>query len=233
MKTPRFLALLALASPLLCPAGQPTTANDPVSLPEITFPLQMLRRGITHGEVQLILKIGPDARLQDALVIAYTNKAFADSVLAALPQGVFRPRLVDGRAVTTIAPVTVRFEVDGLLVIERYASDVVELRPGTLAYQPCDPTRLDQPLQTTVAPSPGYPRELREQAVQGRVELEYYVDESGRVRVPIVTQAGHEALANLSLEAVEQWRFVPPSSQGRPVLVRVRQLFLFTPPSAG
>ncbi|MBX3738680.1 MAG: TonB family protein [Candidatus Didemnitutus sp.] len=189
----------------------------------------MLRRGVTHGEVQAILKIGPDARLQDTLVTAYTNKAFADAVLAALPQGVFRPRLVDGRPVTTIAAVTVRFEVQGLLVIERFASDDVEFRPGVLAYQPCDPTRLDQPLQTMFAPSPGYPRELRDQAVQGRVELEYYVDESGRVRVPIVTQAGNDTLASLSLAAVERWRFVPPCSQGRPVLVRVRQTFLFQP----
>jgi len=233
MKTPRFLALLALAAPLLCPAGPTKPLDEVVSLPDVTFPLQMLRRGITHGEVQIILKIGPDARLQDSLVTAYTNKAFADAVLSALPQGTFRPRVADGRPVTTIAPVTVRFEVDGLLVIERFASDDVDARPGVLAYQPCDPTRLDQPLQTALAPSPGYPRELRDQAVQGQVELEYYVDETGRVRMPIVTRAGSDLLGNLSIEAVEQWRFVPPSSQGRPVLVRVRQIFLFAPPAAG
>lgn len=181
----------------------------------------------------MTLRVGPDAQLQDTLVTAYTHKAFADAALATLPLGTIHPKQINGRSVTTLIPLIVRFEVSGLLVVQRFASDEPELRPGEFAYEPCDPVRLDRPLQATAAPSPGYPKELRQQGVQGEVIVEYFVDETGRVRMPEIIQSGNAVLAGLSLAAVEQWQFTPPSSQGRPVLVRVRQAFVFAPERAG
>lgn len=230
MKTPRILAGLSLAAALCCPAREPPAIAPNITLPTLEFPLQLMRRGITSGEVQVMLKIGPDARLLDTLVTAYTHKGFAEATLAALPKGIYQPQRIDGEAVTTLAQLTVRFEVNGLVVIERYASDENrEIFVGAFAYKTCDPERLDQPLQAIVSPSPAYPRELREQGVQGRVIVQYYIDESGRVRMPMIDQADNEALASLTLQAIEHWQFAPPSSHGRPVLVRARQEFLFAP----
>lgn len=233
MKTPRILASLSLAAALACPAAAASSPESPISLPDVEYPARLIRRGITTGEVHVLLKIGPDARLQDALVTAYTNKAFAEATLAALPQGTFRPQKVAGQPITTLAQLTVRFEVNGLVVVERFANDAPELPPGVFAYQPCDPTRLDQPLQLVSGPTPAYPISLREQGVRGRVVLEYYVDETGRVRMPIVAETENELLSGLSLQAVEQWQFSPPSSRGQPVLVHVRQAFLFGTEKAG
>ncbi|WP_415910066.1 energy transducer TonB [Oleiharenicola sp. Vm1] len=227
MKTPRILASLSLAAALASPVSAAPPPESPVSLRDIDYPAQLIRRGITSGEVRVLLKIGPDARLQDALVTAYTNKAFADATLAALPQGTFRPQKVEGQPVTTVAQLTVRFEVSGLVVVERYANDGPELPPGVFAYQPCNPERLDRPLQLLSGPTPVYPISLREQGVHGRVVLEYYVDEAGRVRMPVVSETENELLSSLSIQAVEQWQFSPPSSRGQPVLVHVRQTFLF------
>jgi TonB family protein len=123
---------------------------------------------------------------------------------------------------------TLRFESQGMVVIERHASDRgAENHPGLLTYQPCDPGRLDQPLQPINTVSPAYPRALREKGAEGSVVLEYYVDESGRVRMPVISYAEHQALAGLSLAAIEQWEFQPPVSRNKPVLVRVRQKFEF------
>jgi TonB family protein len=161
-----------------------------------------MHRGITSGEVQVLVKIGPDQRVQDA----------------------YRPERIDGQPVTTLAQLTVRFEVRGLVVIERHASDESpELFIGAFAYQPCNPARLDQPLHPVINPSPLYPRKLRDQGVRGRVVVQYYIDESGRVRMPMVDQADNDVLASLTLQAVEQWQFAPPSSHGRPVLVRANR----------
>lgn len=233
MKTSRLLAVLSLAAALLCPASEPVTSEKAVVLPPIAFPLRLLNCGVSTGEVHVMLKIGPDARLLDALVTAYTHKPFADATLAALPQGIFRPQLVDGRPVTTLVPLVVRFEVNGLLVIQRFAGDESELPRGDYAYQPCAADRLDRPLQAIATPAPAYPAGLHEQGVRGRVVVEYYVDEAGRVRMPEVVQAESDLLAGLSLHALEQWQFTPPSSHGRSVLVRVRQAFEFTPEKAG
>lgn len=233
MKTPRILVGLSLAAALVCPAGEPTVPEEAIALPEIPFPTLLLHRGVTCGEVRMMLKIAPDGTLQDTLVTAYTHKAFAEAALAVLPRGTYRARQLNGRAVTTLVPLVVRFEVNGLLVVQRYAGDDTELQPGKFAYEPCEPTRLDRPLRTIAAPSPGYPKELRQRGVEGEVTVEYYIDEVGRVRMPEVTQAENDLLAGLSLAALEQWQFTPPSSRGRPVLVRVRQSFVFASEKAG
>lgn len=228
MKTSRVLASLSLVAALSCPAGEPPTTAPNVALPDLEFPLRLMRRGITTGEVQIVLKIGPDARVQDTLVTAYTHKGFAEATVAALSTGIYRPQRVNGEPVTTVARLTVRFEVDGLVVFERHASDEnPELFVRAFAYQACEPERLDQPLQAVVSPSPAYPRDLREQGVQGRVIVQYYIDESGRVRMPMIDQADNDVLASLTLQAVEQWQFAPPCSHGRPVLVHARQEFVF------
>ena len=36
-------------------------------------------------------------------------------------------------------------------------------------------------------------------------------------------------VANLAVDAVRQWTFEPPTRNGRPVLVHVRQVFRFNP----
>jgi TonB family protein len=233
MKTPRSLPALSLALVLACTTGATPPSGEIVTLPEIEFPTQMLHRGVTTGEVHVLVKISPDARLLDALVTAYTHKAFAEATLAALPHSTFRPLLVDGQPAVTLTEVVVRFESSGMLAVERFAGDHPDLRPGKYAYEPCDPGRLDRPLQPIAVRSPDYPKELGEQGVQGSVVLEYYVDETGHVRMPRVSAAGHEALASLSLAAVEQWQFQPPSSRSKPVLVRVRQQFDFVPKARG
>jgi len=233
MKTQRILPVLTFALALAGAAGDKTAPPDIVTLPEIDFPTQLQHRGVTMGEVHVLVKIGPDARLIDALVTAYTHKAFADATLAALPQSTFRPRQVDGQPVTTLTELVVRFETRGMLVDERFGRDSANLQPGQFAYQPCNPGQLDRPLQPIKAQSPVYPLELKQQGVSGSVVLEYYVDESGRVRMPVVSSAANDILADLSLQAVEQWQFHPPSSQSQPVLVRVRQRFDFAPPKPG
>ncbi|MBI2512614.1 MAG: TonB family protein [Opitutae bacterium] len=227
MKTSRILASFSLAAALVCSAGESVAPGEAVVLPDLAFPLQLLHRGVTSGEVHVMLKVGPDMRLKDALVTAYTHKAFADATLAALAQGTFHPQRIDGQPVTTLVPLIVRFEVNGLLVVERFANSETELRAGDFAYQPCEAARLDRPLQILAAPSPGCL-----QGVRGQVIVEYYVDESGRVRMPEIVEAENAVLAGLSLQAVEQWQFTPPSCKGRPVLVRVRQAFVFAPEKA-
>jgi TonB family protein len=233
MKTPRILLFLPFALALAGAAGEKPAAKDIVTLPEIEFPTQLLHRGVTTGEVHVMVKIGPDARLIDALVTAYTHKPFADATLAALPRSTFRPLQVDGQPVTTLTELVVRFEASGMLIVERFGGDSTNLQPGKFAYQPCEPGRLDRPLAPITAQSPVYPTELRQQGVSGSVVLEYYIDESGRVRMPRVSSAANDILAGLSLLAVEQWQFQPPSSQHQPVLVRVRQKFDFVPTKPG
>lgn len=63
--------------------------------------------------------------------------------------------------------------------------------------------------------------------VRGDVTVSFYIDEQGAVRMPYVLGQPNLELADLAVEAVRQWKFEPPTRQGRPVLVHAQQLFRF------
>jgi TonB family protein len=64
------------------------------------------------------------------------------------------------------------------------------------------------------------------------VVVDFYIDETGAVRMPYVTGRPHTLLANLAVDAVRQWKFEPPTRNGTPVLVHARQVFHFNPMAA-
>jgi len=66
----------------------------------------------------------------------------------------------------------------------------------------------------------------------GKVSVEFYIDETGRVRMPSVdleTNEAYEDLSATAIAAVGQWQFEPPTVKGRPVLVVAHQDFTFQP----
>jgi len=242
MKNPRTLlaGLLGLLvagvwGEAMTQRAAPTPPTEAVvTLPDLVYPLALLHKGITEGEVHLLLKISPDARLIDTLVTSYSRKELADFTLETLERAKFQPLRENERPVTTVVGFIMRFESRGMIVIERHAADRVDdTHPALLTYEPCDPRRLDKPLEAITVVSPAYSRELGQQGAIGSVVLDYYVDESGRVRMPVIRQSEHQALAGLSLAAIEQWQFKPPVSRNKPVLVRVQQKFEFVPDNKG
>jgi TonB family protein len=68
---------------------------------------------------------------------------------------------------------------------------------------------------------------LARKGVHGRVSVDFYIDETGVVRMPAVSPRDNIELTALSLEALRQWRFEPPTRNGKPVLVKASQVFSF------
>jgi TonB family protein len=61
------------------------------------------------------------------------------------------------------------------------------------------------------------------------VVVDFYVDQDGRIRMPVIMSATHDFLAQAAVDALNQWRFKPPTLAGQPVAVRVEQEFVFSP----
>ena len=78
--------------------------------------------------------------------------------------------------------------------------------------------------------SPFYPNEMRGRGEAGTVTLDFYIDGEGRVRLPAADLGTHPSFARAAVEALDQWRFEPPTSEGRPVVVRAIQTFNFPAP---
>lgn len=75
---------------------------------------------------------------------------------------------------------------------------------------------------------PDYPPRAKVQGIQGWVQLEITVSESGTVTAAKVVDAQPTALFDqAALEAIRHWRFKPAYRQGRPVQSRALQKIVF------
>jgi TonB family protein len=75
--------------------------------------------------------------------------------------------------------------------------------------------------------NPAYPREAREQRVQGVVLLKVNIDKDGNV-YNLELISGHPLLAPAAIEAVRQWKYKPYLLNGTPVEVETQVRISFT-----
>ncbi len=198
----------------------------------ISYPMPLLRDGISHGEARVLASIDANGRLTESMILGYTHKPFADSAIAALAVWKFEPARVNGQPVGTVADITFRFEVDGILLVERVG--VPLYTPGDTygsdyAYRPHGLRSLDSiptPIHVT---QPVYPKDWIDQGHRGTVAVDFYIDETGAVRMPSVSATQNHLLAAAASTAVSQWKFSPPQHKGRPVLAHCQQIFKFEP----
>jgi TonB family protein len=77
---------------------------------------------------------------------------------------------------------------------------------------------------------PKYPRELREDGIQGVATVDMVIDSTGRVVAAELISATQPEFGPLALDAAKQWKFIPASAQGKPIATRVRVPFDFVMP---
>jgi TonB family protein len=238
MKTPfQFASLLAfcgLAFPYRAPASPPP--DQPPVLPQIVqtvaplFPLQLERDGINSGRVKFIIKVDKTGKLEDMLVTEYTQRPFADEAIKVVKQWTFGPAWVGTEPVGWVRELSIYFRTDGMMVTFDNAEApshirMAEHRDEIIEYRVCplrDLDRIPTP-RHIVAPAASL------QADAGEVKVEFYIDEEGRVRIPVARETSDAGFANAAVDAVSQWQFDPPTSKGKPVLVHVVQIFTIKP----
>ena len=195
----------------------------------VEYPVALARSGITHGEARVLINIDPEGKLADTLVVAYTHPPFAKAATDAVRSWRYEPARQGGDTVGSVVDIAFRFEIDGVLVIER--NGIPDYPPaersGTFVYKPQGLKTLDRiPTPLTVS-QPIYPKKWDEDGIRGRVLVDFYIDEKGAVRMPAIVTADHPFLASAAITAVREWRFAPPLHKGKPVLAHCQQVFTF------
>ena len=97
---------------------------------------------------------------------------------------------------------------------------------AVLAAAQTEPAKQPVPLKTsgvaegliTHKVNPKYPKEARDQGIQGDVLLQVTIDTKGNVTNPKAVQ-GNPILAAAAVEAVKQWKYRPYVLNGEPVQV--------------
>ena len=202
---------------------------------EALFPRRASDMGMTQGEVRVAIQIESDGRLADHLVTAYTHPLFAESAVYALKKWRYEPAYVRGEPRGATVELVFQFENKGLVVVDLNVNSYVDLRniqlhPDSYTYGARALRDLDRIPTPSKVVQPLYRPDAVPKQTPVVVTVFFYIDEKGRVRLPSVsrqTSESNDVLAGAAVEAVSQWQFEPPVSNGRPVLVAARQDFKF------
>jgi TonB family protein len=204
--------------------------------PTWSYPLKAQRAGVRQGEARALLSISDEGELLDFLVVGCTHIAFAEEVAGALPKIRFAPAKLRGEPTTVRMPVSFYFQQEGTIAslspLEQWDSQLNRLGRDHEEFTSwvCRPRELDRPLTPVKVVSPVYPEELRSRRETAVVDIDFYVDGTGRVRLPAVEAGTHPSFTREAVAALTTWTFEPPTSYGQPVIVRATQRFRFSPP---
>ena len=207
------------------------------------YPNSMVVVGVRSGVASFAVAIDENGAMTDCLATAYSHRAFADSAAAALRNWTFEPMRIHGTPKKSETAFTFHFEIEGVVVVSVSAlesSELIRYRifPESGGFCAYTLGQLGYVPKATKVFSPAYTPELARSSKGGHVLVDFYIDGTGRVRMPSVSRETDETngpLAALAVTTLSQWEFEPPISHGRPVLLRAQQAFDFKPanPTAG
>jgi len=199
---------------------------------EPRFPHSLTLTHLTSGEARVVVDIDDRGRLVDWLVTGYTHQAFADEAVSALKEWRYVAPTEGGRPCGVRKELRFIFEATGR-VVSLMAIDTPEVLMKQMGIEPqliarvCHLQELDRPIAPVNPVPPSYPRPAGAAAAARSVLVDFYIDEGGQPRMPVVVSSPHEVLAQAAVDALARWRFNAPTRSGKPVAVRVRQEFIF------
>jgi TonB family protein len=200
------------------------------------FPPALTMQGVYEAEARVVILVDADGKLQDYLVAGYSHPEIVPEAIASLRAWTYEPARRRGEPVGTRAEIALRFEARGA-VLSLSSVDSITVNLNRLAAKPmtslvCKLSELDAPPQRIETVTPRHPgKNLPRSHARATASVDFYIDAAGRPRMPVVTRATHELFGAAAVEALEQWRFAPPTRDGEPVIVRVVQEFVFADPT--
>ena len=206
---------------------------------EPIFPLRLKTEGYTKGSATLQLVVDQFGELRDALMIEATHPAFGKAVLDVIYKWKFGVPKINGEAVAMVQNLQVHFEASGSVLSYSTGANVGpmglfdRMTRGISVYRIASIDEIDSiPLPIHIE-KPLFPVEMLKGEIVQKAVFEFYIDESGNVRIPTLrenesTETIEESLLVITQDALMQWKFQAPTRNGKPVVVRVAQPITFT-----
>jgi TonB family protein len=195
------------------------------------YPYALLRKG-THGVAQVSMMIDTRGEVVATRIERASHPEFGFALQAAAQGFKYRPALKHGQPCPSFISFEQEFSPDDEALVsaaDRAALDLERKHPERLLTA----SKLDKSLKPGVAKSPAFPRAVADSVNEGEATIEMLIDKEGRVCLPRVVSASEPAFGYAAVQAVGEWRFDVPTSQGKPGAVRVVVPFKFKrPPSA-
>jgi TonB family protein len=198
-------------------------------LPE--FPPFLRHAGLLQGTVVAAIGHDEKGRADDILILETTDPRFSDAVLDAVREWRFKRREPSSATTEDAAPVVrFLFTTGSVSVVPLTPAARGTTRRAIRAETPIELpnfSHLDQVPAPLHQPPPEFPATLRARSAEGSVVVKYFVDATGKVRLPSVISATKPEFGAAALAAIRQWRYAPPRIDGQPVVALERHSFHF------
>lgn len=233
------LFVAAVVAAVLCPplvVAQAEQHQGEHRLPlvkyvEPSYPVALRIRGITKGYATVLVTVDRTGRLIDAYATEFSHRRFADASVQAIKKWTFEEDAT-GSTVPRLFPIRINFLLDGLVMVYLQVDETLDradrLEDVKPAYKAVSFDDLDKHPGEVNTPMPVYPEALKPERKSGNVEILFIVDDSGRVRVPSVTQSDDPLFAAAAIEAIQRWTFEPPTHHGKPASAFSLHRFTFS-----
>lgn len=226
-----FVGTLAVSLPALAMTNDESV--QVLKLKEFVLPIypeSVKQSGITTGIVTALISHDNAGAATDVLVIDSTHPEFTDAVRDAVSHWKFTPEANVGSAQVPV--VRFFFSSNGVVLIQSPGMRKIltgNMVPDTVHFATFG--SLDAKPKALEQTMPEFPQALRGRVNAGSATVTFYVDETGRVRAAMVTEASSPEFAEAARTAVGQWRYETPRQNGRPVVAVENWNFRFGGPS--
>jgi TonB family protein len=239
MTTPRLLlCLTALAFVASLGAQAPNNAESIQTLRVKNFvmpvfPDYVQLTGNSKGIVTVAIGRDAEGYVTDVLVLTSTHAQLSRSVVDAVKKWKFALPANLAPAGKEIYPV-VRFvfSAQGIAVVSALTGSLDSKERADVDDSPVllpSFANLDSVPQPINHPLPTFTGSAAARAVGSTATVRYFVDEEGKVRVPVVTECSSPEVGQAALSAVEQWTYEPPRAAGHATIALETGVFTFAP----
>jgi outer membrane biosynthesis protein TonB len=238
---------------LLIPRNDLTEASFARGDPVVGFPSQARFKRIFDGRAAVGVMVDAEGNATDFLVVRYSESYFAEEVINALRNERFTPRKIKGIAVPGRFYVVRAFSLDNpnqtgignfggtypatvsmnpMEQMEERSNRVTNSKDGPpLIYKAHGEYEIDgHILEVAAVATPAIPAGLETTTSHAlTIVVSFYVDEKGDVRLPSVDSNSPALMVASVIKTVSDWKFVPPTIKGKPVLVFTSRTLILEP----
>jgi len=210
------------------------TSMEIYAQPAPMYPQVLLHEGVFDGSVRVCIEVDEYGELRDYLITDTTNKQFSKSVKAVIEDWNFSVPIMNGDPSSVVFRLKIDFSADGS-VVNLTIPGAANLRLGFAQKffeenYVAIASDLDAEPRPTSIVKPSIPTSALEDYANTFCIFEFFVDQQGNVRMPTLSEKSEDIDDRMLLaaqDALEQWKFVPPTVNGRPTNTKLAQRFQF------
>lgn len=236
----RFVFFLLVAAMTLAASAQAPSNDNSVQklrlekfvLPE--YPDYVRLSGNNKGVVTTAIGRDDEGRVTDVLVLSSSHALLTQSVVAAVKQWKFaRPANVAPPGKEIVPIVRFLFSAKGVAFVTALTGSLAnkdrEVNENAPVILPAF-AELDSVPRPLNHPMPRITGSMVGDAEGGTATVKFFLDETGKVRVPIVLDCSSPDLGRAAIAAVEQWTYEPPRAAGQETIALETETFTFKKP---